>query len=697
MARAAVRAGVIGAVLVAAGSMATAAGATSGPSRQVVASAFNAKAFPGAETMGATAASTKFRISVVLKMRNQAALEAGVVAGAFHRGNFLTVNQFAARYGQPSGVVSAIAQFMRMNGLHIHVFPDRLAISAKGTAKQIEKVFGTKLSNVRLPAVERGHGQAARPAQVAHVAVTPATLPAPLAKHVLTVLGLTSVTGSFQSPAIKAQPMLHRSPSKVGKPPAGMLVPRDFLNFYHGNQLQAAGRGGAGQTIGIVTLAALPVKDAFSFWQAIGLHVSPNRLRVVNVDGGPGAPSLNAGSEETALDVEQSGAIAPRARVVVYQAPNTSAGFVDGFFAAASANTADSISASWNESETAVRATVAVGQESPKFLAAFNLPLLEAAAQGQSDFNSSGDEGAYSASGDLGSTNLSVFTPQDSPYITSAGGTTLSTAQDPQLYGLPSGKTMRIVIPKERTWGWDYLWPEFKQFGQILGDPTQTEVDWAKANVAGSGGGVSEVNSMPPYQSLIPGISQFSAIHYLTPTAFTNTFPALGPVTLPFKLPSDWAVNFSGPLVSGNGGDSRLTPDLSTNADPQTGYAVFTRLFKPVFGANWEQFGGTSFVAPQLNGVSALIQSMTGGRIGFWNPAIYRFAASAGSPFTPVNAQGSIAGTTVHHTTGTVTFTVPGSNNIFYTGRPGTKYNMGSGLGIPNLTALGQRFEKINK
>jgi subtilase family serine protease len=691
-----VRAGVIGAVVVAAASTAAVAGASSGPSRLVVARGFNAKAVPGARTMGATAASTEFRISVVLKMRNQAALEAAVVSGAFHRGSFLTVNQFAARYGQPSGVVRAIASFMRINGLKIHVFRSRLAISARGTAAQIENVFGTSMSDVRLPAVKRGHGQPARPAQVAHVAVTPATLPAPLARHVLTVLGLESVTGSFQSTAIRARPMLHRAPSDVGKPPAGMLVPRDFLNLYHGNKLQAKGHGGAGQTIGIVTLAAVPVKDVFSFWKAIGLHVSPKRLQVVNVDGGPGAPSFDAGSDETSLDVEQSGAIAPRARIVVYQAPNSTAGFIDGFFAAASANRADSISASWNESETFARAAAAVGEDTPVFSAAFNLPLLEAAAQGQADFNSSGDEGAYSASGDLGSTNLSVFTPQNSPYITSAGGTTLSTAQDPQVYGLPSGKTMRIVIPRERTWGWDYLWPEFQQFGRILNIPGLTEVDWAKSNVVGSGGGVSEVFGMPPYQSIIPGISQFSAIHYLTPIAFTNQFPALGPATLPFNLPSDWAVDFGGPLVSGNGGDSRLTPDLSANADPQTGYAVFTRLFKPVFGTNWVQFGGTSFVAPQLNGVSALVQSMTGGRIGFWNPAIYRFAASAGSPFTPVNAQGSIAGTTVRHTPGTVTFTVPGSNNIFYTGRPGTRYNMGSGLGIPNLTELGQRFAKMN-
>ena len=102
-----------------------------------------------------------------------------------------------------------------------------------------------------------------------------------------------------------------------------------------------------------------------------------------------------------------------------------------------------------------------------------------------------------------------------------------------------------------------------------------------------------------------------------------------------------------------------------------------------MYGADWVQFGGTSFVSPQLNGVSALIQAQSGGRVGFWNPSIYRFARAAGSPFKPLNAQGTIGGTTVKNTANGPVYTVPGNNNLYWTGKPGTRYNMATGLGIP--------------
>ena len=57
--------------------------------------------------------------------------------------------------------------------------------------------------------------------------------------------------------------------------------------------------------------------------------------------------------------------MAPDANVIVYQAPNTDSGFADAFFQAASADQADSVSASWGESETAVQAGVASGEETP--------------------------------------------------------------------------------------------------------------------------------------------------------------------------------------------------------------------------------------------------------------------------------------------------------------------------------------------
>ncbi len=67
------------------------------------------------------------------------------------------------------------------------------------------------------------------------------------------------------------------------------------------------------------------------FWQNVANVPATGRtVTVDNVDGGPGAPSDAAGTGETDLDVEQSGGLAPGANVIVYQAPNSDPGFIDG-------------------------------------------------------------------------------------------------------------------------------------------------------------------------------------------------------------------------------------------------------------------------------------------------------------------------------------------------------------------------------
>ena len=58
-----------------------------------------------------------------------------------------------------------------------------------------------------------------------------------------------------------------------------------------------------------------------------------------------------SGDDETSLDVEQSGGLAPDAKIRVYIAPNTNGGFLDLFYTAASENVADTVSISWGEAE----------------------------------------------------------------------------------------------------------------------------------------------------------------------------------------------------------------------------------------------------------------------------------------------------------------------------------------------------------
>lgn len=86
------------------------------------------------------------------------------------------------------------------------------------------------------------------------------------------------------------------------------------------------------------------------------------------------------------------------------------------------------------------------------------------------------------------------------------------------------------------------------------------------------------------------------------------------------------------------------------------------------------RLGGTSFVAPQLNGITALINESVGSRVGFWNPQIYRFAQQPNSPLSPLDTAGT------------------SNDNLYYTGTPGTVYNAATGLGTPNVAALSRAF-----
>jgi subtilase family serine protease len=259
-----------------------------------------------------------------------------------------------------------------------------------------------------------------------------------------------------------------------------------------------------------------------------------------------------------------------------------------------------------------------------------------------------GDQGAYDDSNELGSTDLDIDNPGDSPYTTSAGGTTLPG-------DIPLTSTDTAHIKAERAWGWDWLWPHYLSFG------AQSEAQFAFAEAVGTGGGYSKDLPRPSYQKTVPGLGSFRDVLYLTPVR-----PApFGTLT----LPSAW--QFSQPQGVGTGKNSfgRGVPDVSTDADPFTGY-LFWFEGGPLAG------GGTSFVAPQLNGSTAVIDQMVGHRVGFWNPRIYRWATQSRSPFRPLSAASA------------------SNDNLYYTGSPGRVWNPASGLGTPNLTALARDFAR---
>jgi subtilase family serine protease len=403
----------------------------------------------------------------------------------------------------------------------------------------------------------------------------------------------------------------------------------DLAKQYNVNPLYAKGLTGAGKTIGIATLASYKQSDAFAYWNQLGIATDPTRITDINVDGGAlvadGPTSEGAG--ETTLDVEQSGGIAPGAKIRVYIAPNADNGFLDVFAAAIDENLVDVLSVSWGSPE------IYNGQSD---IDAFHAVFLQAAAQGIPVISAAGDAGAYDINRAYTypdcTTLLTVDFPAAEPLVLAAGGTTLpNTVQ--HKYG-------PVTVTQERPWGWDYLRDYIvTNYGNAL--------YYASYYTVGGGGGVSVDYPLPAFQTGLSGTMASAPAQSLLCDATW-----LGGTGHAYLDVADLPAGYVG----------RNLPDVSLNADPYSGYSEY---FK---GAWSTGNGGTSFVAPQLNGILTLIGSGLPGRIGPINPQLYAAfktqGYSTGSPFKAI-------------TTG---------DNEYY--KAAAHFNPGSGLGSLDVTAL---------
>lgn len=575
--------------------------------------------------------STKITIDIVMKIQNKNELARYInettSSTSHHFRQYLGVKQFKAKYAPNKGQINAITHYLRDFGIKSTVYPDQLIITAEGTVGQFNKAFDVDIKKAKFKG-KSFHATKKQP-----------KAPKNIAKNILAILGLSDYS-NFSTNIVK-RPV----PLKESAPQGPLsLDPSDLIKHYNVQPLYDKGAKGQGQTIGIVTLAEFNPEDAYEFWKQEGIKTKPNRIKVHDVDGGSGWD----GYDETTLDVEQSGALAPEAGIDVYVGPNTDAGFVDAFAKAINDNKAQQISVSWGLSETAIIDSVNQKVESPEYAEVFNQLYMQAAAQGISMFAAAGDAGSYDATRSPGSYQLSVDNPADSPYITAAGGTTLP-------WQTTTSTGVKVSVNQERAWGWDYLYNFFDSLG--FNNPD----GWARYYFSGGGGGFSTLFDTPDYQKGVSGINTYTAVKQWAPSDDFLTVSRIAPT-----------------IVKGKGSGRNL-PDLSMDADPYTGYNVYVSdPGDPGSNGEWAAYGGTSFVAPQLNGLSALINSANHTKIGFWNPQIYRFAKQKSSPFTPLNASGA------------------DNDNLFYTGTEGTIYNQATGLGVPNVAALAEHFGKTD-
>ena len=581
--------------------------------------------------LGAASPSEVRTLSLGLALRNAAALDTLIDNIADPKSpsyrQFLTPAQFAAQFGQPASVVAQVVAYLQSQGFTIvTVHPNNLLITFKGTNAQIAATFGSPVHNYAQAGItfQAPASPAVMPAQFASVTVGLGGL----GNRAAAVSHLRSVPSTGALAGDSLDPMVVPTPASAATHTPGSWTVADLAAKYNVNPLYAKGLTGAGRTIGIATLATYDQADVFAYWNALGLATDPARITDVLVDGGTG----NDGADETTLDVAQSGGLAPGAKMRVYMAPNTSSGFIDVFAQALDEDLVDVLSVSWGSPE--------IFYDGDPSLPVLHNVFRQAAAQGIPVIAASGDAGAYDINRDLPypdcSLLLTVDYPASDPNVLAAGGTSLP--------NVSQHKFALVSQPYERPWGGDYMKDYItKYYGLGL--------YYADYLSEGGGGGVSVRFAKPSYQNGLTGVMSSATAQSLL----------CGPNVTGAGYQDLWDL---APNVAG-----RNVPDVALNADPASGYLLY---FGGQAQAGW---GGTSFVAPQLNGILTLISSGIAptagnpkGRVGRPGPQLYAaFKAqgyAAGSPFKAI-------------TTG---------NNDFY--KAGPNYNPASGLGSLDVNAL---------
>ncbi|PWI41557.1 S53 family peptidase [Streptomyces sp. ICBB 8177] len=344
-----------------------------------------------AHRTGSVSANDRISVAVSLAPRNDRALDTFVAQvtdpHSARYGHYLTKAQFTARFGRSDAEVAQVKDYLRSQGLTVGtVHSGNLLIDASGTAAQLEKAFGTKLSTYK----------DARTGRSFYANDSAPTLPASIASIVSDVSGLNNHAQLTHAPVTKAASP-HNGPNG-GYTPAqlkgGYNVPSSYT--------------GSGQKVALLEFDGFQQSNISTYDSHYGLG-SPAPT-VQEVDGGSGA--LGDGQVEVELDIEVINAIAPKANVTVFEGPNTDAGEVDTYQAIVDSGI-PTTSSSWGAAES---------QRTTSNINAVDAVFKQGAAEGLGFYAASGDDG----SDDAGDGGTSVDYPASDPYVTGVGGTQLT-------------------------------------------------------------------------------------------------------------------------------------------------------------------------------------------------------------------------------------------------------------------------------
>ena len=394
-----------------------------------------------AQPLGPLPGSTPLQILVGLRLRGQVQLDSLINAvntpGNPSYGHFLTPAQFAATYAPTQAEVWAVENYLRNSGFtHITAPANRVYVSAEGTAAQVEEAFNTPLWQYRVS------GPNDESARTVYANTQTAEVPTSLGNIVLSVIGLENIdhmrTLLGRSPvAERVSVPTNPDPAQSTGTPANPLTfsPQDFWKVYDVGTVPAASNTiiaiiAEGDLNGIVPTASDPdgPNDLRQFEKENNLPQVP----VVVIP--TGLPSNDtSGAVEWDMDTQESTGMAGDVKTLyVYDASSLNdADLIPAFNAFATGRGPNGTALPLAQAASASFG----GCETLEYLAGatqtYDVIFSEIAAQGQTQFASSGDSG--SACGVVGDTNgvplsgvpATVEYPASSMYVMGAGGTSL--------------------------------------------------------------------------------------------------------------------------------------------------------------------------------------------------------------------------------------------------------------------------------
>ena len=411
----------------------------------------------GLPPTGRLPASQQLRLAIGLPLRNRPALSKLIQqlydpsSPLFHK--FLQPDQFTASFGPLDKDYQALRDFAQAHGLTVSgTHPNRMVLDVSGTAADMEKVFHVTLHLYPHPTEAR----------MFYAPDVEPTLD--LDVPVLHIAGLNDFDRPHPA-SLHAQPITRPLDAKpnAGSEPGGLYVGLDFRAAY----VPGVTLTGAGQSVGLVEFSTYYASDVSQYLalSSGGLANSNVTITPVGVDESTNATPDANGNVEVALDIDMAICMAPGlSNVLVYEAPNgTSTGADDMFNRIATDNLAHQVSCSWNGFDDST-----IEQD-----------LQEYMTQGISFFIASGDSGAYT------SPFNPVSPPSDSLYVTSVGGTTLSTA------------SARGPWSSETTWSWFTSGAGTRTNASSGGITTYTIPSWQQGVDMLSNGGSSTYRNIP--------------------------------------------------------------------------------------------------------------------------------------------------------------------------------------------------------